>query len=127
LITSLLIRMETGLKVGNKIKKLRELKNYSQEYMADKLGISQAQFSKIERDESDMNISRLKEISDILEMRIEDVLTFDERYVFNAYDHGQAAVNIYNQQASEQIQKLYEDKIKLLEEIIRLKDQIINK
>lgn len=118
--------MESGLKVGNKIKKLRELKNYSQEFMADKLGISQAQFSKIERDESDMNVSRLSEIADILGMRIEDVLTFDERYVFNAYDHGQAAMNIYNQQINEQMQKLYEDKIKLLEEIIRLKDQSIN-
>jgi transcriptional regulator with XRE-family HTH domain len=118
--------METGLKVGNKIKKLRELKNYSQEYMAEKLGISQTQFSKIERDESDMNISRLKEISDILGMRIEDVLTFDERYVFNAYDNGQAAYNIYNHQVNEQMQKLYEDKIKLLEEVIRLKDQLNN-
>jgi len=118
--------METGLKVGHKIKKLRELKNYSQEFMAERLGISQTQFSKIERDESDMNISRLKEISDILGMRVEDVLTFDERYVFNAFDHGQAAVNIYNQQINDQVQKLYEEKIQLLEEIIKLKDQLIN-
>lgn len=117
--------MDTGLKVGNKIRKLRELKNFSQEFMADKLGISQAQFSKIERDESDINISRLSEIATILGMRVEDVLTFDEKYVF--INNEQAAVNIYNQQINDQVHKLYEDKIKLLEEIIRLKDEALNK
>lgn len=119
--------MEETLKVGNKIKKLRELKNFSQEYMADRLGISQTQFSKMERDESEISINRLKEISDLLGMKMEDVLTFDEKYIFNAYDHGQAAFNIYNQLINEQMQKLYEDKIKLLEEIIHLKDQLLQK
>ena len=112
-------------KVGNKVKRLRELKNYTQEYMADKLGISQTQFSKLERDESEISISRLQEISDIFEMKIEDILSFDERFIFNSFNNEQSAVNIYNQQVNEQMQKLYEDKIKLMEEIIKLKNDEI--
>jgi transcriptional regulator with XRE-family HTH domain len=112
-------------KVGNKIKKIRELRNFSQEYMADKLGISQSQFSKIEKDESEVSISRLQEISDVFNMKIEDILSFDERFIFNSFNNEQSAVNIYNQQITEQMQKLYEDKIKLMEELLKLKDQEI--
>lgn len=35
--------------IGNKIKNIRELKNFTQEYMAEKLDISQAAYSKLEK------------------------------------------------------------------------------
>ena len=39
-------------KMGQKVRMVRELKGFSQEYMAHSLGMSQRGYSKLERDES---------------------------------------------------------------------------
>lgn len=44
------------------------MKNYSQEYMAFMLDISQAAYSNLERNETEMTIKRVFEIAEILEM-----------------------------------------------------------
>jgi len=54
--------------VAAKIRKIREGKNYSQDYLAAKLGISQNAYSKIELGYSNITLSRLASISDILEV-----------------------------------------------------------
>ena len=69
--------------IGNKIKKLRELRNFTQQHVAERLGISQPTYSTIESGELDITLSRLDEISKILGMRVEDVMAFDEKMVFN--------------------------------------------
>ncbi|QJD95969.1 helix-turn-helix transcriptional regulator [Mucilaginibacter robiniae] len=53
---------------GNRIRIQRLMKNYSQEYMAFELGISQAAYSKIERDETELSIRRIYAIAEILEI-----------------------------------------------------------
>jgi len=52
------------------IKKIRESKGYSQEYMAKKLGIATVNYGKIERGITHMTIEKLRSISDILEKNI---------------------------------------------------------
>ncbi len=69
--------------VGNKLKKLRELRNFTQAHIAEQLGISQSSYSTIESGEQDITLSRLEEISKLLGMRVEDVIAFDEKMVFN--------------------------------------------
>jgi len=54
--------------IGEKIRIRRLTKNYSQEYMAFMLEISQAAYSNLERDETEMTIKRIYEIAEILEM-----------------------------------------------------------
>lgn len=44
------------IQVGSKIRKIRGLKGVSQEYLASKLGISQAAIVKIENDEIEMTL-----------------------------------------------------------------------
>ena len=80
------------IKVGNKIKKLRELKNYTQEYMAQGLAMTPAGYSKIERDETDLSISRLDAIAQILEVDISTILNFDARQIFNITNSHQNAI-----------------------------------
>lgn len=53
---------------GNRIRIQRLMKNYSQEYMAFELGISQAAYSKIERDETELSIRRIYAIAEVLEI-----------------------------------------------------------
>lgn len=61
--------------VAAKIRKIRESKSYSQDYLAAKLGISQNAYSKIELGYSNITISRLIGISEILEMDLVDLIT----------------------------------------------------
>ncbi len=73
--------MNTSLK----IKKYRELKNYTQEYMAEKLDISQNTYSKIENGGIKLTVDRLKQISDILETPVEELINA-ENQVFNFHN-----------------------------------------
>jgi transcriptional regulator with XRE-family HTH domain len=57
--------MET---IGNKIRIQRLMKNYSQEYMAFMLEISQPAYSKIERDETEITLRRLYDIAEVLQV-----------------------------------------------------------
>lgn len=56
------------ISTGEKIRIRRLLKNYSQEYMAFMLEISQAAYSNLERDETELTIKRVYEIAEILEV-----------------------------------------------------------
>jgi transcriptional regulator with XRE-family HTH domain len=106
----------SNMSVGSKIKKIRELRNYTQEYMADRLQMSQSGYSKIETDEVDVNFQKLEQIATILEIKVLDLVGFDEKMVINNYSSNQGY--IIHTQVSTNEQKLYEDKIKLLEEKI---------
>lgn len=56
--------------VASNIKRIREQKRYSQEYVAAKLDMTQANYSRLENQESKLTIDRLQEIADILETDI---------------------------------------------------------
>jgi transcriptional regulator with XRE-family HTH domain len=59
---------------GNVIRKFREMRNYSQEYVAGKMGISQNAFSKIENNITQLTVSHIRQISAILEVSMMDLL-----------------------------------------------------
>lgn len=61
--------------IRERIKKIRESKNYTQEYVAGKLSISQNTYSKIEGGETKLTTDRLQEIADILDVPIEELIT----------------------------------------------------
>ena len=62
---------------GHIIKHYREVKNYSQKYVASKLGISQNAYSKIENNLTQLTVHHIKELSKILEVPITDFLRDD--------------------------------------------------
>ena len=72
-----------------RIVKVRNLKGYSQEYMGKKLGINQDTYSKIETGKSPLSLERLGHISEIFEMSVFDLMSFDEKILFNNYNHAQ--------------------------------------
>jgi transcriptional regulator with XRE-family HTH domain len=90
--------MEKMMKVGTKIKKLRELKNYTQEYMAQALSLSPNGYGKIERDEVDVTLGRLEDIAKILEIDIFQILAFDEKQIFNISNNHNTYGSIHAQQ-----------------------------
>jgi len=111
--------MSTSIK--NKIKSIRELKNYTQEYMAEQLGVTQAGYSKIEKGKTILSYVKLVEIARILEVSVEDILSFDGQRYFGNFNkvignnNGSILINTEN---TTTLKVLYEDKIKLLEKLL---------
>lgn len=54
------------MQVGEKISQIRRAKNLTQQEMAKQLGISLTAYNAIEKDETDMAISRLQQIAKVL-------------------------------------------------------------
>lgn len=62
---------------GHVIKKYREMRNYSQKYVAAKMGMSQNAYSKIENNITGLTVHHVKELSNILEVPITELLKDD--------------------------------------------------
>jgi transcriptional regulator with XRE-family HTH domain len=62
---------------GTVLRKYRELRNYSQDYVARKMGISQNAYSKIENNITQLTVNHVKQISQILEVSVMDLLRDD--------------------------------------------------
>jgi transcriptional regulator with XRE-family HTH domain len=62
---------------GTVIRQFREMRNYSQEYVAGKMAISQNAYSKIENGITQLTVRHIRQISTILEVSIMDLLKDD--------------------------------------------------
>lgn len=62
------------MKIGEKIRKARLLKGYSQENMADFLQISTTAYGDIERNKTELTISRANKIAEVLSINILELL-----------------------------------------------------
>lgn len=84
------------MQIGHKVKKVRELRNFTQEYMADRLGIAQMSYSRLENGQTKMDLNRLQQIAQILEVDPFALMSFDENYVFNSCQQSGKITNQYN-------------------------------
>ena len=69
--------------LGLNIRKTRESRDFSQEYVAQQLGISQSTYGKIERDASNISVDRLYKIAEVLEADVTTLLDIGKKNVFN--------------------------------------------
>jgi DNA-binding Xre family transcriptional regulator len=65
--------------VAGNIRKIREHRNYTQDYLAAKLAISQNAYSKIELGYSKLTLDRLFQIAIILDVKVMDLISTDHR------------------------------------------------
>ncbi len=68
--------------IGDKIRKVRELKGFTQDFMAGKLEMSQRAYSKIENNDIKLDWGRIEDISKILDIEPIDLVSFDDNLVF---------------------------------------------
>lgn len=73
-------------KISENIKKFRELKGYSREYLSDELEMSISGYSKIERAEIDLTLVKLDRISNILDVKPSQLMALDATNVYNVKD-----------------------------------------
>jgi transcriptional regulator with XRE-family HTH domain len=111
------------MEIGYKLKKIRELRNYSQEYLAEKIGISQVAYSKIESGRTKLGFDRLREIAGVLEVDPIMLLSFDESVVFNHCHQSGSHVYNYNGLTDDKI-AAFETRISSLEShVLKILDQ----
>ncbi len=114
--------MKTNLnKIGEQIKKFRELRNYTQEGMADKLRMTSQGYGKIERNEVEITLQKLQRIAEILDTTVQDILGFEDKFVFNNRECQHNNIGLNNNINLQEFQKIYESRISdLQKEITRL-------
>ncbi len=117
--------------IGQKIKKVREIKGFKQEHVANMLEITQQSYSNIEIDKIDVPFSKIKQIAEVFGMTVEDLISFDEKIVFNMHGNHNLGYNnnpTIHMNFPEKMQQLYEEQIALLKEkIIGLEQKLSGK
>jgi len=109
--------MDNPHNIGHKIKKLRELRNLTQDHLAKSLGLSQGAYSRMELGETEITYSKLEKISTELGMKPEEVIAFNESMVFKVMNNQTGNGLVINQHLiSEYDKELYQQLIEQLKE-----------
>lgn len=112
--------------VAKNLKILRELYDYTQDYVADYLGISQNTYSLMERGETKITIDRLEHLSGLHKMDIADLLKYSDAAIIHNLNDNKGVgictheVTVNNGLLEEERQSLYKIIEKLEEENGRL-------
>ncbi len=106
------------MEIGTKVKKLRELRNFTQEFMAASLEMTPSGYGKIERNESEVTYQKLEKIAEVLGIKIEDIVNFNEKMVFNIMNNNNSnnGYVVNNNSISDNEKRLYEELIAQLKE-----------
>ena len=70
------------MEVHDKIRVMREINQWSQEEMAEKLAMSANGYAKIERGQTNINIEKLKQIAQIFNIDMVDLISNQDKNVF---------------------------------------------
>lgn len=113
--------------VSDKIRALRELNNWSQEEMAERMNMSKSSYSRLERDESRLDLSKLEKLAAIFKIDIGDLITSDGKgLVCLIGENSGSNANYYGnpEGAALELEKLKQE-LKHACEIADYKDRII--
>ena len=115
---------------GTKIRKQRQTKGYSQDYMASQLGISQNAYSKIESDQTNVKANTLERIAEILEVEKMKLMAGEEANNYNIEqknDYQASGVGVaFYQDNFEQERKLWQSLEKSLNATVQAQEITIN-
>jgi transcriptional regulator with XRE-family HTH domain len=118
-----IIKKKTNKTAGKNIRTLRHQHNWSQEDVANRLGISIPAFSKIETGVTDINLSRLEQIANIFEVSVVNLLSLEYVEQPNIQD---ASLNIIQKRLMEREAEIahLQRKVILLYEELLSKNQV---
>ena len=107
--------------IGENIRKVRDLKGFSQQALAESIGLSQKQLSRIETNQVSPTFDTLEKICEALGISLKNLLQFNEDFVFNNVVETQNGGEFiaYNNTDIKQIENLYK-------QLLVEKDKIIS-
>jgi transcriptional regulator with XRE-family HTH domain len=83
LLRTLFSRTNIPMHIHEKICLLRKVKGWTQEEMAEKLQMSLHGYANIERGDTDVQLSRIEQISQVFGIELKDLINFDGKSVLN--------------------------------------------
>ncbi|EHO47170.1 DNA-binding helix-turn-helix protein [Haemophilus sp. oral taxon 851 str. F0397] len=102
--------MRSKMSVNEKVRLFRELNQWSQEEMAERMNMSVAGYAKIERGETNISLHKLKQIASVLQIDLLDLVsTHDSGVILVGGENNQNHFrnNYYGNQAAElEVEKL---------------------
>lgn len=110
-------------KIGFNIRKIRESKGFSQDYMANVLDISQASYARIENEDTKVTVDRLYKIAEVLDTNIIDFFNTDSITIQNQnnYEGSYGLVQnltVENKEIYEKLLKSKDEQIEVLTKLI---------
>jgi len=106
------MKIHCAMTLGEKLKKARINKNFTQEYLAEVLNVSQKTYSNFENDKSKPDFAQVEEIAKALEVSVLDFLSGDNITVNQNNNEIAIAQNYAAVQASEKLIEQYEQRLK---------------
>ena len=127
--------METDLKklVGQRLQLLRLERNLTQEQISEKLNLSTSAYCKIEYGETDLTLTRLNKIADILNMSAVELFTRIEGDTYNNYpkDYGRVWItrdsSIVNVDNSDDLRELVKSNSRLIDVLLKRIEELEKK
>lgn len=80
--------------IGGKIRFLREQKGYSQESLAQELGLTQPSYARLEKQDERISITRLMQIAKVLKTSVTELI--DEKTQKISHQNNNDVANSYN-------------------------------
>ena len=114
---------------SEKINIMREMNQWTQEEVAEKLGMSTTGYAKIERGQTNVSVEKLKQIAQVFNLNVAQLLDDDERFVICSIGDNHSNYNNYfgtNEKLSLENEKLKqllsakESEIEALKKVIAL-------
>lgn len=114
-------------RIGFNIRKMRESKGFSQDYMANVLEISQASYARLENEETKITVERLYKVAEVLEKNIIDFFDADRMIIQKQTNKEGAFGNGYVQNLHIENKEIYEKLLQSKDDQISLLNKIIDK
>lgn len=114
------------MNIAQKIKRIRQSKEFSQDYMASKLGISQRAYGKMESGEIKIDVNKLQQIAQVLDIEAGELINTEE-YQTNNFNNNKITNAVVNHFAEENNKFKNEILVVLKEQINTLKEQLKEK
>ena len=123
-----LLKQIAYVRIGDKLKRIREFKGLKQESVARELGLSTNGYGKIERGESSLSLDRLEKIARALEVSALDILKYDDSIVFNINSMTSSAPNgiVHNYAQDQEERRMLVEQIQTLNNLLNSQAALIN-
>jgi transcriptional regulator with XRE-family HTH domain len=114
------------MNIAENIKKFRELADISRKEMAFQLELSLSAYSKIERGETDLTLSKLEKIAQVLGVDLPQLMNFDVSQIFNISGNQNVqavapkaqSMNFYGDDYKEKYIKMLEEELMRLKKLL---------
>jgi transcriptional regulator with XRE-family HTH domain len=115
------------VRIGAKLLQLRHKMAYTQDYVADQLGVAQSTYSRFESDEVQPKCDLLPKIAKLYNVPIQELFSSGEGGYVNISqysDQSYSAYQVYSDQSFSAYQ-VYQDSQQHMEKLLASKDEII--